>query len=384
MVKDDSADETDDDRLESGTPSRPLGVTHTRRPGLGRGRGRVISDDGNRRSSAPSVSGSDLTEESASGTSEVKSKGSSGNYLCGSKDKVYSEHAMDSQGSTEINNNSKGTTAGFSKLSSIEEDSIFATVRENDEKKLDDLNYVECYDRFCNEKQLPDEIHGQRFPIENIKDEIVDHLARRQCVVIKGETGSGKTTQVPLFILEDCMKRGVACNIWVTQPRRMAAITIADHVAASREWKGDGKQVGKLIGYQVGLDRCYSRDTRILYMTAGIATNKMTMDRTQENLTHLIIDEVHERDLETEMLLLLAKDLVKKRGSKEREIKVIIMSATIDTDVYICYLNDAFADFPGQKARTIEVAGSCHPVTQKYLDDLENWDDADRNDTNDF
>ena len=122
-----------------------------------------------------------------------------------------------------------------------------------------------------------------------VKEEIIDHLDRRQCVVIKGETGSGKTTQVPLFILEDCMKKGVACNIWVTQPRRMAAITIADHVAASRAWKGEGNKVGKLIGYQVGLDPCYSRDTRILYMTAGIATNKLMMDRAQENLTHLII-----------------------------------------------------------------------------------------------
>jgi len=108
--------------------------------------------------------------------------------------------------------------------------------------------------------------------------------------VVKGETGSGKTTQVPLFILDQCAKENKACNIWVTQPRRMAAITIADHVAKSRRWNDVvGAFVGKLIGYQVGLDRQASDDTRILYMTAGIAANKMVGDRQLANVTHLII-----------------------------------------------------------------------------------------------
>ena len=118
-------------------------------------------------------------------------------------------------------------------------------------------------------------------------------------------------------------------SIFVTQPRRIAAISIAERVATKRSYKDyvktdDGKtepvvrgwgNVGYgLIGYQVGLERMIHEDCRITYMTPAIVTNRMQSDRILDGVKYLIIDEVHERDLDTEMLLLLASNLLKQNN----------------------------------------------------------------------
>ena len=144
---------------------------------------------------------------------------------------------------------------------------------------------------------------------------------------------------MPQYILDDYVSRGQDCNIWVTQPRRIAALSVAERVSSYRA-KSTGLaswgQIGKIVGYQIGLEKKVSRDTRITYMTPAIVSNKMRSDPALKEVTVLIIDEVHERDLETEMLLLLVKNLL----NSESTIKVLLMSATINATDYRDYLGN--------------------------------------------
>ena len=140
-----------------------------------------------------------------------------------------------------------------------------------------------------------------RLPILNQKRDIVKCLnesTHSRCIVIRGETGSGKTTQVPLYILDDAVQNKRKCNIWVTQPRKIAARTIAQYLTKrSKLWQrnpSDQKSVlPNIVGYHVGLDKCVQKDTRITYMTPGIASRKVHSDRNLDSVTHLIIGEVY-------------------------------------------------------------------------------------------
>ena len=109
-----------------------------------------------------------------------------------------------------------------------------------------------------------------------------------QCIVIRGATGSGKTTQVPLYILDDAVRNKRPCTIWVTQPRKLAARTVSQRLLErSKLWRNT--ELPNIVGYHVGLDKCVNRDSRIIYMTPGIASRKMHSDRNLEEITHLII-----------------------------------------------------------------------------------------------
>ena len=123
-----------------------------------------------------------------------------------------------------------------------------------------------------------------------------------QVLIVTGETGSGKSTQVPQYILDEMAKTEQSGSIFVTQPRRIAAISIAERVANKRSYKTSGpygEQVVKgwgnvgygLIGYQVGLERMIHEDCRITYMTPAIVTNRMQSDRLLEGVKYLIIDK---------------------------------------------------------------------------------------------
>jgi hypothetical protein len=160
-------------------------------------------------------------------------------------------------------------------------------------------------------KEIQQKISTQRrsLPIYQHKNEILSLIANNQVILISGETGSGKTTQLPSYILEEIIvnqRKGAECNIAVTQPRRIAAVSIAERV--SYELYGSNNTVGKdLIGYQVRLDAKYGEKTRLLYCTTGVLLRKLQNPDYLRNLSHIVIDEIHERTVETDFLLTIIK-----------------------------------------------------------------------------
>ncbi|XP_053657459.1 ATP-dependent RNA helicase TDRD9 isoform X1 [Cherax quadricarinatus] len=166
-------------------------------------------------------------------------------------------------------------------------------------------------------------------PIFDVQKEILAKIAQNRVVVIKGETGSGKSTQVPQFILDEAVEKNRHCNIVVTQPRRIAAISLASRVCKERGW-----QLGKLVGYQVGLDNCTDPDTRVSYVTTEVLVQKMVHQHSLNKYTHIILDEVHERDCHTDFALLIVKKLL---YTVSPNVKIILMSATIDASKFAHY-----------------------------------------------
>ncbi|XP_066947953.1 ATP-dependent RNA helicase TDRD9 isoform X1 [Macrobrachium rosenbergii] len=159
-------------------------------------------------------------------------------------------------------------------------------------------------------------------PIFKYQKEILEKIENYQVIVIEGETGCGKSTQVPQFILDDARENLKHCNIVVTQPRKIAATSLAHRVCKERNWK-----LGKIVGYQVGLDNCTDSDTCLAFVTTEVLVQKLIHKRSLNSFTHIILDEVHERDQHTDFALLVVKKLL---HSVSNSVKVILMSATID------------------------------------------------------
>lgn len=127
-------------------------------------------------------------------------------------------------------------------------------------------------------------------PIANHRSAIVRTVASNAVTVIQGETGSGKSTQVAQYILDDHVRRNQYCNIVCTQPRRIAATSIAKYVAHCRGW-----QVGDIVGYQIGMDRKVSEQTHLSFVTTGVLLQKMINMKNLTQYTHIILDEVRYR-----------------------------------------------------------------------------------------
>ncbi|KAG7166276.1 ATP-dependent RNA helicase TDRD9-like 1, partial [Homarus americanus] len=165
-----------------------------------------------------------------------------------------------------------------------------------------------------------------------------------------------------LFILDDAAEKNVHCNIVVTQPRKIAAISLARRVCTERNWV-----LGKLVGYQVGLDKRTDIDTRLVYVTAEVLVQTLINQRSLDKFTHIILDEVHERSAETDFAILLVKKLLR---SVSPRVKIILMSATIDTFKFSEYfatpVTDQLVPAPvisiGKRTR--------HKIMTFYLEDL--------------
>ncbi|XP_050464010.1 probable ATP-dependent RNA helicase spindle-E isoform X2 [Cataglyphis hispanica] len=201
-------------------------------------------------------------------------------------------------------------------------------------------------------------------PIVFMKDKIVSMIASNSVVVIRGSTGCGKTTQIPQFILDAEYKKKQHCNIVVTQPRRIAALSIAKRVSQEREWP-----VGTLVGYQMGLIKNTCPDTRITYCTTGVLLHKFVNKKHMMEYTHVILDEVHERDEDMDFLLLVVKKLLRTNSST---VKVILMSATIDVNKLAEYFSSPVENklLP---APIINIP-QCSPynISIYYIDEIEN------------
>ncbi|CAL8272859.1 unnamed protein product [Merluccius merluccius] len=198
-------------------------------------------------------------------------------------------------------------------------------------------------------------------PITKNRQELISLVESNSVVIIRGATGSGKTTQLPQFILDHYSQKNTPCNIVVTQPRKIGATSIARWVATERQCT-----LGSLVGYQVGLEKMATEHTRLIYMTTGVLLQKLVGAKTLTEYTHIFVDEVHERTDEMDFLLLVIRKLL---HSNSRYVKVILMSATINCKEFTEYFGTAVR---GQMnpAYMFEVDGAPYAIEQYYLDDL--------------
>ncbi|ORZ15288.1 P-loop containing nucleoside triphosphate hydrolase protein [Absidia repens] len=179
-----------------------------------------------------------------------------------------------------------------------------------------------------------------KLPADAFKDKVIQAVKQRQVTIVSGETGCGKTTQVPQFIMdhEILQDQGSACSIICTQPRKISAIGVAERVAAER-----CETIGQTVGYAIRGETKVSSATRLQFVTTGIS--------------HVMIDEVHERSVDSDFLLIILRQLIQKR----KDIKIVLMSATINQELFSEYFGGA---------PSVEIPGFTHPVKDRYLEDI--------------
>ena len=188
-------------------------------------------------------------------------------------------------------------------------------------------------------------------PVVQAKDELLAAIRDHQVIVVCGETGSGKTTQLPKLCLE--LGRGLRGLIGHTQPRRLAARSVARRIAQELD-----SPLGELVGFETRFDRRVSERSLIKLMTDGILLAELQRDRELRAYDTIIIDEAHERSLNIDFLLGWLKRLLPRRP----ELKLIITSATLDPDK----LARHFADAQGEPAPILLVEGRTYPVELRY------------------
>lgn len=234
------------------------------------------------------------------------------------------------------------------------------------EQQVKQLNRTaHAIEKSISEKQqklqnLPSISYPDDLPISDNAEQIAQAIRDNQVVIIAGETGSGKTTQIPKICLE--LGRGIDGLIGHTQPRRIAARTVANRIAEELNSK-----LGEQVGYKVRFNDQVSTHSYIKLMTDGILLAEMQKDRLLRQYDTIIIDEAHERSLNIDFILGYLRQILVKRP----DLKIIITSATIDPQRFANH----FADNNGKPAPVIEVSGRTYPVEMRYRplnDDLSN------------
>ncbi|XP_022167135.1 dosage compensation regulator [Myzus persicae] len=192
-----------------------------------------------------------------------------------------------------------------------------------------------------------------QLPVFAKKYEILDVIRKNSIVIVQGSTGCGKTTQVCQFILDEFLQndQGAHCNIICTQPRKISAISVADRVAFERK-----EDIGLSVGYSVRFDSIFPRPYgAILFCTVGVLLRKL--ENGMRGISHIIVDEIHERDVNSDFLMVVLKDMIYNYP----DLRVIFMSATINTDMFSNYFNCC---------PVIDVEGRCYPVKEYFLEDI--------------
>ncbi|XP_028640168.1 ATP-dependent RNA helicase DHX29 [Grammomys surdaster] len=200
----------------------------------------------------------------------------------------------------------------------------------------------------------------QQLPVFKHRDSIVETLKRHRVVVVAGETGSGKSTQVPHFLLEDLLLnecRTQKCNIVCTQPRRISAVSLASRVCEELGCDSGPGGRNSLCGYQIRMESRASESTRLLYCTTGVLLRKLQEDGLLADVSHVIVDEVHERSVQSDFLLVILKEILQKRS----DLHLILMSATVDSDKFSTY----FTHCP-----ILRISGRSYPVEVFHLEDI--------------
>ncbi|KAK1754705.1 putative ATP-dependent RNA helicase ucp12 [Echria macrotheca] len=208
----------------------------------------------------------------------------------------------------------------------------------------------------------------ERLPAWQVRHDVVETVLENQVTIISGETGSGKSTQSVQFILDDLYSKGLGdgANIIVTQPRRISALGLADRVSDER-----CSQVGQEVGYSIRGESRTSPNTKITFVTTGVLLRRLQTSggRVEDvvaslaDVSHVVVDEVHERSLDTDFLLSIIRDVLYVR----RDLKLILMSATLDAASFRDYFT---VDRKGVTVGLVEIAGRTFPVSDFYLDDV--------------
>ncbi|MGW6624617.1 ATP-dependent RNA helicase HrpA [Nocardia sp. NPDC055002] len=252
---------------------------------------------------------------------------------------------------------STGTRALRTRLAEVSLRDEHRLRRKLDRARPDDLPAVEAEiaiaeTRVANRRAaLPQITYPEQLPVSARRDDIAAAIAANQVVIVAGETGSGKTTQIPKICLE--LGRGIRGTIGHTQPRRLAARTVAERIAEEL-----GTELGDVVGYTVRFTDQASDRTLVKLMTDGILLAEIQRDRMLRRYDTIIIDEAHERSLNIDFLLGYLKQLLPQRP----DLKVIITSATIDPELFARH----FADAHGTPAPIVEVSGRSYPVELRY------------------
>ncbi|XP_074725041.1 ATP-dependent RNA helicase TDRD9 [Strix uralensis] len=198
-------------------------------------------------------------------------------------------------------------------------------------------------------------------PVAKHREEIVSLIESNSVVIVQGATGSGKSTQIPQYILDYCIQQSIYCKIAVTQPRKIGASSIARWISKERSLT-----LGGFVGYQVSLKNVSTKETRLLYMTTGVLLEKIVCDRSLAEFTHIFIDEVHERTEEMDFMLLVIRKLLR---TNSQSVKVVLMSASIDCKELADYF--ALPVYDGlNPACVFKVEGKPYAIEEYYLDDL--------------
>ncbi|KAI9029584.1 P-loop containing nucleoside triphosphate hydrolase protein [Phycomyces nitens] len=224
---------------------------------------------------------------------------------------------------------------------------IFSNVQHSFEKRLKTNGYK-------NLKRKRSEL-----PIAAYRDDILQLVQDNQVIIISGETGCGKSTQVPQFLAESLLQDFTRWgSVVCTQPRRISAMSIAHRV--SLEMGDRPRTTGTpeaMVGYQIRLESKVSPENVLVFCTTGILLRRLESDKTLQGVTHVIVDEVHERTIESDFLLIILRRLCHSRP----DLRVILMSATVEANRFSSY----FGHCP-----VVSVPGRTFPVHVRYLEDI--------------
>lgn len=208
-------------------------------------------------------------------------------------------------------------------------------------------------------------------PMNQYQAQVLNLVNNNVYSIIVGATGSGKTTQVPQILLDDAISKGKgsSCNIVCTQPRRIAAISVAKRVAVER-----AERLQDSVGYHVRFDTKLPQvGGSVTYCTTGILQQQLQHfpDEVLDNVSHLVIDEVHERDMLIDFLLIiLKKNIMRRQALGKSNPQVLLMSATMDTELFASYFQ---SDIPGKgpiDCPSLSVPGRTFPVEERYLEEI--------------
>ncbi|KKA30424.1 hypothetical protein TD95_004371 [Thielaviopsis punctulata] len=196
-----------------------------------------------------------------------------------------------------------------------------------------------------------------QLPMWQFKQQVLEAVDNNPIVILCGETGCGKSTQVPAFLLEHQMSQGNRCKIYCTEPRRISAVSLARRVSEELgENRGDIGTHRSLVGYSIRLESNTTKETKLVYATTGIVMRMLESSNDLSEVTHLVLDEVHERTIDSDFLLIVLKRLMKRRP----DLKVVLMSATVDSEKFSNYLDGA---------PVLKVPGRTFPVETKFIED---------------